>query len=335
MENLIEKSSSQIMQFITAKWINQPLYVVTKLEIPDILSEGAKSIKELSEICNINEHILYRVMRALACVGIFYEKKDKMFDLTPMAECLQKDKMRSIALMFLSEWHNKAWDNLFQCLKTGDIAFNSAYGMPSFEWFKINAEEAKIFNEANTIKAMTTHATVLNYYDFSRFKSVIDIGGGFGGLLFKILQSNKFLKGIIADLPYMHNDVKEKIINNNLFNRCSFISCDFFKKIPEGSDCCILSNILHDWDDDKCKIILENCYDSINITGQLLIIESIIPSGNEFSIAKLLDLEVLVMGGGQERTEEEFRKIINSSGFVIGNIIQTQESISIIECIKK
>jgi hypothetical protein len=334
MDNLFEKPSSQIMQFITAKWINQPLYVVTMLGIPDILSEGEKSIKELADTCNVNEHILYRVMRALACVGIFCEKKDKKFNLTPMAECLQKDKMRSIALMFLSEWHNKAWDNLYHCLETGTIAFNYAFGMSSFEWFKINAEEAKIFNEANTIKSMTTHAAVLNYYDFSKFKSIVDIGGGFGGLLFKILQENKFLKGVIADLPYMQNDVKENILNNNLSDRCTFIACDFFKKISKGNDCCILSNILHDWDDDKCKIILKNCYDSINKAGKLLIIESIIPSGNEFSIAKLLDLEVLVMGGGRERTEVEFRELINSSCFVFENIIQTHESISIIECIK-
>lgn len=330
-----KEASEKVMQLLTATWINQSLYVVTKLGIPDILSEEPKTVENLSEITKSYAPFLYRIMRALASIGFFYENENRVFSITPMGEMLQKNKMQAIVLMFLSEWHNHAWEKLFHSVQTGNVAFDTAFGKPCFEWFKENPEEADVFNKANQIKAVASHTMITNFYDFSHLNSIVDIGGGYGGLLYNILNAFPHIKGIVADLPYMKEKVEKQITDNNLRGRCDFRECNFFEKFPDGYDCYILSNILHDWDDDKCEKILKNCYNVMHPNGILIVIESIIPDRNVFSIAKLLDIEVLVMGGGKERTEIEYRELLNKSGFNLSKIIDTKESVSILECVKQ
>ena len=333
--NKIEKEASEkVMQLLTANWINQPLYVVSKLGIPDILSEESKTAEALSEITKSYAPFLYRIMRALASVGFFHESETREFSITPMGEILQKDKMQPIVLMFLSEWHNHAFEKLLHSVQTGDIAFEAAFGKPCFEWFKENPVEADVFNSANQIKAVTSYIEIAKVYDFSTFNTLIDIGGGYGGLLFFILKAFPKIKGAIADLQYLKEIVIKQIVDNYMSERCDYIECNFFEKIPENFNCYILSNILHDWDDNKCLKILQNCYKSMPENGKLLIIESIIPEKNEFSIAKLLDIEVLVMGGGKERSELEYQNLLSKSGFCLNRIINTDKGVSILECIK-
>ena len=334
MKQSEKEASEKIMELLIAGWINQPLYAITKLGIPDILSGGPKTVDEISQITETHAPVLYRILRALASIGFFHEEENQIFGLTPMGKILQEGKMQPIVLMFLSEWHSRAWGNLFHSVKTGDIPFNSAFGMPCFEWFKKNPEAADIFNKANETKAITSHIEITNVYDFSNVNLIVDIGGGYGGLLLHVLQKNPHMNGTVADLAYMKEKVEDQIYAMNLSARCVFAECDFFKKIPLGSDCYVLSNILHDWDDDTCEIILKNCSNAMRPDAKLLIIESIIPGRNEFSIACLLDIEVLVMGGGKERTEIEFRNLLDRSGFNLDQIIKTRESISILECTK-
>ncbi len=334
MKKTKKDADDRMMMFITAKWISGPLYTAAKLNIAGILSEGPKSINEISDICKAYAPYLYRVMRALSSVGIFVEKEPEVFDLTPMAESLKQGRLRSIALMFLSEWHNRAWEYLYHSVLTGDSAFDTAFGMPAFEWLKKNEEAAEIFNKANSINAGKGYASVIDHYDFSKFRIITDIGGGFGGLLLRILKGDKDLNGVIADLPYMFEDIKHKIKDEGLETRCRAVECDFFNKVPDGSDAYILSHILHDWDDQKCKTILRNCYDAMSSKARLLIFESIIPEGNGFSITKLLDIEVMVMGGGKERTEAEYRELLSGSGFTIKNISGIGSDISLLECSK-
>ena len=334
MNNEEKQHARQIIQFITGKWIAYPIYVVTKLEIPRILSQGPKSIDEISRICKAHGPFLYRVMKALTAAGIFHELENKTFTTTPMADLLEHDKMGPMVLMFLSEWHNRAWEKLYHGVKTGEVPFESAYGEPAFQWFKNQKEASRIFSQANGAKAVSLNKAILSAYDFSPYNSVMDIGGGYGGLLFKILDAHKHLHGTLGDLSYIIKDLQGKISQSKLNSRCEAVSCDFFSSIPEGKDIYILMNILHDWDDEKSSTILQNCRNSMTDESLLLIIESIVPEGNEFSVAKLLDIEVMVMGGGKERTELEYRKLIRESGLVLKNILETDESVSILECKK-
>lgn len=325
---------AQMMQFILGNWISKPIYVAAELGIADMIAYGPKSIDELAHMSKTHAPSLYRVMRALASVGIFSETSEKRFELTPMAECLKTGAMRSIAVMFNSDWHDKAWENLLYSVRTGEVAFDKAHGMPIFDWFRKHPRAAEIYHEANAIKAMTSHRAIIDAYDFSGINTLTDVGGGHGALMAEILGANPEMKGVIAELPSVVQDAKEFIHTKGLHTRCEVIECDFFKGIPAGSDAYLMSHILHDWNDEKCQRILENCHAAMKPGSTLLIVESIIPPGNEFSVAKLLDLEVFVMGGGRERTEEEFRDLFESSGFTLSRVVPTQESISVIEGIR-
>ena len=280
----------QMMQFILGKWISKPMYVAAELGIADMLADGPKSIDELAHMSKAHAPSLYRVMRALASVGIFCETGERSFGLTPMAECLKAGAMRSIALMFNSDWHDKAWENLLFSVRTGDVAFDKAHGMPVFDWLKEHPRAAHIYHEANAIKAMTSHRAIIDAYDFSNIATLTDVGGGKGALMAEILEANPAMKGVIAELPIVVKETNEFIRNKGLETRCEVIECDFFKWIPPGSDAYLMSHILHDWDDETCQRILGNCRMAMRPNSPLLVVESIIPPGNEFSIAKLLDL---------------------------------------------
>ena len=331
MSNSKKQFHQQIMQYALSKWINKPMYVAAELGIADILSEGPISIEELAQLTKTHKHSLYRLMRALSGLGIFSESDNRDFQLTPMGELLKDDALRPIVQMFNSDWHDKAWGKLANSIRTGKNAFVNAHKVPIMKWLESNPEAAEIFNKANMIKSTMSAKLINQIYDFSAYKSVADIGGGYGGLLLEILKSNPNLFGSILDLPYVKNGAEKNIRNFDLENNCSFIECDFFKEITVDSDIYMLSNILHDWNDERCKIILENCYQAMNSKSRILIVEHIVPTGNEFSISKLLDLEMFVIGDGQERTEQEYRDLLEKSDFKISKIYSEGDNISIIE----
>jgi hypothetical protein len=334
MSETFLKPEDQMMQWIISKWISKPIYVVAELGIPDMLSDGPKSVDELAQMSKTHAPSLYRVMRALASLGIFSQTSDGRFELTPMAECLKAGAMRSIALMFHSDWHDKAWGNLLQSVRTGEVAFDSVHGMPIFDWFEENRQAERVYNEANAIKAMTSHRAIIDVYDFSGIDILTDVGGGNGALMAEILNANPKMRGIVVDLPSVTKGAKELIQARGLQTRCKVMDCNFFKEIPAGSDAYLMSHILHDWNDEHCQTILKNCHKAMIPGSKLLVLEAVIPPGNEFSISKLLDLEVFVIGGGRERTEGEFKDLLEASGFKLSQTIPTKESISVIEGIR-
>jgi hypothetical protein len=323
-----------MMQMIAGRWTSAPVYVAARLGIADILEGGPKSIDEIAQETGAHAPYLYRILRALAAIGIFSEQDDRTFALTPLAECLKSGAMRSIALFLLSEWHDRAWERLADCVKTGNIPFEEAHGMPCFEWLERHPEAARVFHEANAVKAAGSHSAIIEAYGFEGIDTLTDVGGGYAALLIRILQANPHINGVIADRPVALEAARKAILARGLEDRCSAVECDFFKEIPAGSDAYLLSHILHDWDDRRCEVILANCNRAIGPGGRLLVVEMLVPPGNTFSVAKLLDLEVLVMGGGRERTEDEFKGLLEASGFRLNRIIPTQDGISLLECVK-
>jgi hypothetical protein len=321
----------QLMKFIVGKWISKPVYAAAALGIADMLAEGPKSIGELSVESGTHRASLYRMMRALASAGIFSETKDRHFELTPMAECLKKGAMRSVALLFNSGWSDRAWECFMDSVRTGVTAFDKAHGMPLVDWLEQNPHAAAVFNEANAVKAAGSHKAIVGAYDFSGIGTLTDVGGGLGALAAEILAANPLMKATVADTSSVIQETKIIITARGMEDRCRAEECDFFKAIPPGSDEYLLSNILHDWPDGKCGIILRNVKRAMRRDSRLLVVEMIVPPGNEPSIAKLLDLEMMVMTGGRERTEGEFRDLLESSGFEISRIIPTEENICIIE----
>ena len=329
--NELPPPAAQLMKFIVGKWISKPIYVAAELGIADMLAEGSKSIEQLAQASQSHAPSLYRMMRALASVGIFFETEGKRFELTPMAEYLKTGAMRSIALMFNADWSDKAWGYFMDSVKTGDTAFEKAHGMPVSDWLEINPRAAAVFNEANAVKAANSHRAIVDVYDFSGINTLTDVGGGLGVLMAEVLFANPLMEGIVADIPSVIQETRKIIQARGIEDRCQAVECDFFKNIPSGSDAYIMSHILHDWPDEQCRIILTNCQRAMKKESRLLVVEMIIPPGNEPSVAKLLDLEMLVITGGRERTEAEFKNLFESSGFKLSRIIPTKESVCIIE----
>jgi len=325
---------AQLMKFIVGKWISKPIYVAAELGIADMLAEGSKSIEELAQESRTHAPSLYRMMRALASVGIFFETEDRRFELTPMAECLKTGAMRSTAILFNSDWSDKAWGYFLDSIKTGGTAFEKAHGMPVSDWLEKNPQAAEVFNEANAVKAASSHRAIVDVYDFSGINTLTDVGGGTGALMAEILIANPLMNGIVADILSVIQEARKLIHAKGLENRCELVACDFFKEIPSGSDAYLMSHILHDWSADQCKIILKNCRKAMKPESKLLIVEMIVPPGNQPSIAKLLDLEMLVTTGGCERTEKEFKILLETSGFKLSRTIETNESICVIEGIR-
>ena len=325
---------AQLMKFIVGRWISKPIYVAAELGIADILAKGPKSIEELAQASQSHAPSLYRMMRALASVGIFSQTADQRFELTEMAEYLKTGALRSIALMFNSDWSDKAWEYFLDSVKTGDTAFEKAHGMPVSDWLEKNPQTADVFNEANAVKAAGSHRAIIDVYDFSGIRALTDVGGGLGVLMAEILKANPKMQGIVADTPFVIQQAKKMIRAQGVEDRCQAVECDFFKKIPSGSDAYLMSNILHDWPDKLCRIILANCHRAMKPESRLLVLEMVIPPGNEPSIAKLLDLEMLVITGGLERTEPQFENLFESSGFRLSRIIPTNENVCLIEGVR-
>lgn len=325
---------AQLMKLIVGRWISKPIYVAAELQIADLLAAGPLSIEALAQQTQTHAPSLYRVLRALASVGIFTETSDKYFALTPMAEFLKTGALRSAAIMFNADWSDRAWEFFLDSVQTGENAFEKAHGMTLEDWLEKNPVNAKIFNEANAIKAQTTHRAVVDHYDFSAIKSLTDIGGGTGALLLEILKANSQMTGIVADRPDVVAEAKRSIQNRGMEARCRVLACDFLQEIPGGSEMYLMSHILHDWPDAKCRLILKNCYRAMQPGSRLIIVEMIVPPGNTPAVAKLLDMEMLVITGGRERTEAELGELLEVTGFKLARVISTRENIDIIEAIR-
>jgi hypothetical protein len=323
----------QMMQWITSKWITKPIYVAAELGIADILRDGPMSVDALAKKTDTHGPTLYRILRAISSVGVFAETEDRVFGLTPLAQCLLSEALRPMARMFLSEWHDKAWNGLSYTVRTGKPGFDKSFGETSFEWFEKNPIERSILDQCQGSKAAGFANAAMENYDFSDYKSICDIGGGQGSFLIQLLVTYPHIKGIVADLPGVAIAAEKAISNAGLNDRCKAIPYDFFKEIPPVCDAYFLVNILHDWDDDSCCQILKNVSRSMNADTKLWVVEYHLEPGPGFSIAKLLDIEVLVMGGGRERSFDEYKTLLGSVGLIVSKIIPTNQGPALIECI--
>ena len=326
------KPEDQMMQWITSKWITGPIRVAAELGIADLLREKPLSVEELAQKTDTHAPTLYRLLRALAAVGIFSETGERAFELTPLAQCLCRGAMRPLVLMFLSDWHDRAWDELAYSVRTGKPGFDRAFGKKTFEWMEENPEARSILDQGQGLKAMGFAEAVREVCDFSDFNSICDIGGGQGTFLIQLLTHYPRIRGTVADLPGAVEAAEKAIAKADLTDRCSAIPYDFFKDAPPACDAYFLVNILHDWEDEVCRQILKNISQSMTADSKLWIVEYLIEPGPGFSVAKLLDLEVLVMGGGRERSIDEFKRLLSSAGLTVSKAIPTIREVTVLEC---
>ena len=327
------KPEDQMMQWITSKWITRPIRVAAELGIPDLLRDKPLSVETLAKKTDTHAPTLYRLLRALSAVGIFSETSDRMFELTPLAQCLCSGAMRPLALMFLSDWHDKAWSELAYSVRTGKPGFDRAFGKEAFGWMEENPEARDILDKGQGLKAIGFAKAVIEACDFSDFSSICDVGGGQGAFLIQLLAHYSHLIGVVADLPGAVAAAEKAIAKADLHDRCKAIPYDFFKEAPPFCDAYFLVNVLHDWEDEICGRILNNISQTMKADSRLWVVEYLLELGPGFSIAKLLDIEVLVMGGGRERTVDEFKDLLSFAGLTVSRVIPTHRGPALLECI--
>lgn len=322
----------RFMQMVTAYWTSQSIHVAAKLKLADLVQEGPKTADELAKLTNTDPHALYRLLRALASVEIFAEDEEGRFAMTPMAECLldAPGSPRAIALISGGEGF-RAWGDLLYSIQTGKPAFDHIFGKGIFDYLAEHPEQAKNFDAAMTgVHGHETRAMIAAY-DYSGVNTLVDIGGGNGTTLMEVLKSHPAMKGILYDLPGVIERAQQNLAAAGLASRCQAIGGSFFESVPPGADAYQMRHIIHDWTDEQCQTILGHIRQVIPKSGRVLVIETVIKPRNEPQPAKWLDLNMLVIPGGRERTEPEYAELYAKAGFRLVRVVPTASEVSIIE----
>jgi SAM-dependent methyltransferase len=322
-----------MLQMMTGYWVSQAIYVAARLGVADLLADGPLSSDELAVATATHAPSLYRVLRALASVGVFREVPPRHFALTPLAALLRTatpDSLHALAILYADPCY-RAWEDILHSVRTGEAAFDHTFGMPVFEYFARHPETDRVFNEAMIDYTGQVARGVVGVYDFSPFRTIVDVGGGYGTLLAAILRSRPDARGILFDQPHVVENAKEFLTEAGVADRCARVGGDFFAEVPDGGDAYVLSQILHDWDDERSRIILQQCRRVLPDDGKLLIVELVVPPGNVPFFGKWLDLHMLVMAGGCERTAVEYEELFRATGFALGRIIPTPAGPSVVE----
>ena len=272
----------------------------------------------------------------LGSLGIFTEGENKTFSITPLSETLITDapgSLRPGAIAELGEIHYDAWGNILHSVKTGGIAFDDHFGMDIWQYFQKDPATAANFNRYMASSSEPLNQAISTGYDFSKFKTIVDIGGGLGGMISAILANNPHLKGIVFDAPSVVENSNGFLAERGLAARCETIGGDFFESVPEGGDVYTMRWILHDWEDEKALTILNNIRKVLPENGKLLLAEAVVPGRTEPHFSKFFDLIMLVMTGGRERTEKEWTDLLSKAGYRVERIIPTDSFLSLIEAV--
>lgn len=323
----------QLIQMGQAQFAARTVCAAAKLGLADQLALGPQSAAELAGPMHVHAPSLHRLMRTLASMGILAERTEQRFSLTDLGEALKTGapgSARSSLLVFGSAWALKGWDNMIYSLQTGKTGFEKAHGVSLFDYLAQHPDDASLFSETMVGFHSQEPPAVAAAYDFSTFKTIVDVGGATGNLLATVLANHSGPRGILFDRPYVVQDASALLDARGVSNRITIEAGNFFESVPAGADAYILSHILHDWNEDQCLTILGHVRQAINPTGRLLIVEMVIPPGDAPHPGKMLDLVMLVFTGGQERTAEEYEMLLSKAGFRLAEVVPTNSAASIL-----
>ncbi|MBN1209405.1 MAG: SAM-dependent methyltransferase [Myxococcaceae bacterium] len=325
-----------LLKLINGAWLTQALYVAARFRLADLLANGPLSVEELASRAGTHPQSTARLLRALAMFGVFHEEASGQFGLSPMAEHLRSDRPSGLyhwALLQGEPWHWQAWGQLQENVKTGVTAFESSSGRPLFDFLEQEPAAGECFAAAMAELSSLSTRSIVKSYDFSAFRRVVDIGGGEGILLQHLLETYPAMHGVLFDREAVLAKARERLSGTPLAQRMEYQSGSFFESIPGNADAYLLKHILHDWNDAAAGRLLRACREQLRPHARLLIVEYLLPSGDTFCHGKMLDLEMLVMCGGQERTQEEMRTLLAQNGLSLERVIPTSSGLSLIEAV--
>jgi hypothetical protein len=331
-----DKSNMEFFkQIFSGSWITQGIWVAAELGIADLLIDGPQTAEELSKRTNTQSSALYRLLRALASVGIFEQDEALRFSSTPLGDLLRsdtQDTQRYLAIMMGVEFH-AAWGELLYSVRTGEPGFQKRFGGPFFHYMTENPERHGIYDAAMTGVHGGETEPMLDAYNFDEFRTVVDVGGGNGLLLAAILNRHPGIQGVLFDLPAIVDRARSTISRTGVSDRIRIQGGDFFSSVPAGADAYVLRHIIHDWEDPEAITILRHCREAMAPEGKILIVEMVVPPGNEPGFGKWLDLMMLLVAG-RERTKEEYSHLLSEAGLTMTRVIPTASDASIIESVR-
>jgi O-methyltransferase domain/Dimerisation domain len=327
-----QTAASQIIQMIWGFMASQALHVAAKLAIVDLLNDRAMTAQEVARASASEEAPLRRLLRYLTAIGVLTEDEQGRFSSTALGSLLRSDhpqSVRDLAIMYGEPFWWKSWGHLFDTVKHGQPAFDRVHGEAFFEYLSHNSVDAAIFNAAMTSVTKVDVAAILTAYDFDGLARIVDVAGGHGALLRGILERYPRCSGVLCDLPAVIENASA-LRGSVVAARCQLIAADFFQSVPSGGDAYILKRILHDWNDDEAVRILENCRRAVVAGGRVLVMEQVVKASNQPDAAKWMDLNMLVMLTGRERTEAEFGELYARAGFKLSRVVPATR-LSIVE----
>ena len=323
-----------VMGFVIAR----ALQVAAELGIADALVGGPKERATLAHEVGADPATLHRLLRAIASFGVFEELPDGRYANTARSELLCSDvpgSIRNLARMYGDPAAWRAWSAMEYSVRSGEPSFAHIHGQTIFEYFANHPESARRFDEAMVASSRLMNDAIVEAYDWAQFGTLADIAGGMGSTLAAILRANPALRGVLFDLDHVVARAREHLREQGVAERCRTESGSFFDSVPAGADAYFMKHILHDWNDTDCLRILGNCARAMSDRAKLLVCEKIVPPGNVPSVAKTMDLVMLVMtDGGRERTEAEFRELFVRAGLRLARVAPTRADNSILEVTK-
>jgi hypothetical protein len=314
------------------------LNAAVELGIPDLLAAGPRPVSDLAHETKTNEDALYRTLRLLVSIGIFTESAPRTFAHTPASDTLRQDapnSTRALARFVGDPFHFRTYAEFLYSVRTGRPCVDVVVGMPIFDYFATDKRESDIFNAAMIAISAQVVPAALEAYDFTGIQLLVDVAGGHGSVICPILQKYPQMRGILTDLPHVLETATDCIRQHGVESRLERIPCDFFKAVPAGGDAYLMKNIIHDWDDEKCLVILGNITKAMGATrGKVILLETVLAAGNEPHFSKFLDIEMLAMPGGRERTEAEYASLFERAGFRLTKVVPTKSPFSVIEAVR-
>ena len=309
------------------------LHAVAKLGIADLLAAGPRPIDELAAATGAHGPSLYRLLRTLCSAGVFVQDEQCHFALTPLGDTLRTDapgSIRTAVIWIGAPMHARSCGEVLQSVLTGRPAFDALFGMPYFDYLTADPEAGRIWDEGMACFSAMENEPIARSYAFPASARVVDVGGGQGGFLAAILKANPSVRGVLYDLPAV---VKTPwlLAAAGLLERCETVGGNFFEFLPPDGDIYVFKRVLHDWDDATCVALLQRCRGVLPAQGRVLVIDAVIPPGNDPHPAKIVDLILLTGLTGRERTEPEFRTLFAEAGLRLTRVISTPSPLSIVE----
>ncbi|HEY7291746.1 MAG TPA: methyltransferase [Vicinamibacterales bacterium] len=324
----------QLIQMCAGGWVAAAVYGAAKLGIADHLATGPRSADELASATGTHPPTLYRFLRTLASFGVFTESDGQRFALTPLGEALKTGapgNARSTLIAFGGPAFWRTWEEIIYSLETGKPAFDKVWGMPVFDFLAKDPQAASHFSEAMVGFHGSEPPTVADAYDFSGVSTLVDVGGATGNMLAAVLSRHSKLRGVLYDLPHVVRDAPALLEAHGVDGRVTIETGSFFDRVPAGGDAYLMSHIIHDWSEAQCLTILGHCRSVMRPDGRLLIVETVLPEGDAPHQGKLQDLVMLVVPGGQERTQKEYATLLAKAGFRLNRVVPTTSVVSVVE----